>query len=226
MTASSSGPGAPDPIPQSGPAPHAPPHSHVDPRPQGSAARAQAEAGRLTSEAQDELRREGEQAREKSAGLAERAKEHAGRLVDDAKTKAQAAFDERKQGLAQDVDDFAHALRQSAGDLEDRNKAFVARYLEQAASSIEQIADTLQRQDVRDLVRHTEDFARRQPGLFIGGTVLAGFALARFLKSSSDRREWEERGPAQAGSYGGGPAPAATPPHSSSVREGSSDVDR
>jgi hypothetical protein len=30
-----------------------------------------------------------------------------------------------------------------------------------------------------------EDFARRQPVLFIAGTVAIGFALARFLKSSS-----------------------------------------
>ena len=35
------------------------------------------------------------------------------------------------------------------------------------------------------------DFARRQPMTFFGGSLLAGFALARFLKSSADRRHEE-----------------------------------
>jgi hypothetical protein len=49
-----------------------------------------------------------------------------------------------------------------------------------------------------------EDFARQRPVAFIGGAMVAGFALARFMKSSSARRSrmsgHEYRG-ATAGSY-------------------------
>jgi ElaB/YqjD/DUF883 family membrane-anchored ribosome-binding protein len=143
-------------------------------------------------EAREEIRHQAERAGSQAESLKEEAKARAGRLLDDTKERARSAIDERKEGLARDVGDFAHALRASASDLQDHRKGYVAQYVEQAASSVEQIADTLHRQDLQDLVRHTEDFARRQPGLFIGGAVVAGFALARFLKSSAERRVAEE----------------------------------
>jgi hypothetical protein len=34
-------------------------------------------------------------------------------------------------------------------------------------------------------VRDTESFARRRPEVFLGGTILAGLMLARFLKASA-----------------------------------------
>jgi hypothetical protein len=179
MTSSSGGPGGPGPASEPG-AQH-----HEDAR------QRLRQAG---AEAQEDVRRGVEEARRRPEGLKEDAKERVGRVLDDAKARAQSAIDERKQGLAQDVDDVAHALRASAHDLEGRNKAYVARYVEQAAGSIEQIAGTLQRQDLGDLARDVEDFARRQPGLFIGGSIAAGFALARFLKSSSERRAHEAEG--------------------------------
>jgi hypothetical protein len=157
-------------------------------------------------EARDEIRRE---VGGKAESLKEEAKARAGRLLDDAKERARSAIDERKEGLAQDVGDFAHALRASASDLQNHHKGYVAQYVEQAASSVEQIADTLHRQDLQDLMRRTEDFARRQPGLFIGGAVAAGFALARFLKSSAERRVAEEREEAY-GSGGARPMPSAS----------------
>jgi hypothetical protein len=163
-----------------------------------------------SEEARDEIRREAERASGKAESLKEEAKGRAGRLLDEAKDRARSAIDERKEGLAQDVGDFAHALRASASDLEGHNKAYVAHYVQQAASSVEQIADTLHRQDLTELMRRTEDFARRQPGLFIGGAVAAGFALARLLKSSAERRAGEEREGAYGSRGGGEPMPSAS----------------
>jgi ElaB/YqjD/DUF883 family membrane-anchored ribosome-binding protein len=163
-------------------------------------------------EVRDEMRRQAERASGKAESLKEEAKVRAGRLLDDAKDRARSAIDQRKEGLAQDVGDFAHALRASASDLQEHDKNYVAHYVEQAASSVEQIADTLHRQDLKELMRHTEDFARRQPGLFIGGAVAAGFALARFLKSSAERRAVEEREgwERDARRAGAGPMPSAS----------------
>ena len=168
----------------------------------------------------DEIRGEAEQASGKAENLKEEAKKRASQYLDEAKDKARSAIEERKEGLAQDVGDFAHALRASASDLQDHQKDYVAQYVEQAASSVDQIADTLQRQDLKDLMRHTEDFARRQPGLFIGGAVAAGFALARFLKSSGERRMTDEPGTQrypetqqhEAGYRGEQPMPSASTP--------------
>jgi hypothetical protein len=196
MTSSSGGPGGPGPAFEPGA------QRQED---------AQQRLRQTSAETREELQRSAAEAGHKAEGPKEEAKERVGRAWDEAKARAGSAIDERKQGPAEDVEDVAHALKASAHDLEQRDKAYVARYVEQAAGSIEQFAATLQRQELGDLARQVEDFARRQPALFIGGSVAAGFALARFLKSSAERREREEgpggmayRGPSSQ------PAPAAS----------------
>jgi len=205
MATSGSGPGTPGPDPQAGqPSPGSGPLGTE--RKHGMGERSQ-QAG---EEIRDEFRSEVDRARGKAESLTEEVKGRASHLLDEAKDRARSAIDERKEGLAQDVGDFAHALRASASDLEGHDKAYVAHYVQQAANSVEQIADTLHRQDLRDLMRHTEDFARRQPGLFIGGAVAAGFALARFLKSSAERRPIEEHEGAYGATSGARPMPSAS----------------
>ncbi|MNC94681.1 hypothetical protein D3C83_115930 [compost metagenome] len=54
-----------------------------------------------------------------------------------------------------------------------------------AAESLEQISGALQRRDLDGLVREAESYARRQPIVFFGAAVLAGFCAMRFVKSTS-----------------------------------------
>jgi hypothetical protein len=65
---------------------------------------------------------------------------------------------------------------------------------------LDSVATVLRDQDPRSIVRAVEGFARRQPALFVAGSVAAGFALARFLKSSSPGPE-SEGGRASASEY-------------------------
>lgn len=113
------------------------------------------------------------------------------RLADDAKARARSAVEGRKHATAQDLADVAEALQASADRMEQRDHSVAAGYVRQAAGGLEQVADSLERRDIVDLLRQTEDLARRQPGVFVGGAVIAGFALARFLKSSGERQRRE-----------------------------------
>jgi HSP20 family molecular chaperone IbpA len=56
-----------------------------------------------------------------------------------------------------------------------------------AADGLERIAERVREQDFSALWYQVESFARRQPGLFLGGAFAAGFALARFVKSATER---------------------------------------
>jgi hypothetical protein len=51
------------------------------------------------------------------------------------------------------------------------------------------MARSLDRREVGDFVDGIEQFARERPVAFLGGAMVAGFALARFMKSSSARRD-------------------------------------
>jgi hypothetical protein len=55
------------------------------------------------------------------------------------------------------------------------------------ANNVGNLATRLREGSIEDLVDDTRALARRNPGLFIAGGIVAGFALARFAKASAGR---------------------------------------
>ena len=90
------------------------------------------------------------------------------------------------------MEGVAHALRTASDDLQSQGQPMVAEYSRYVAEGLESMANSLGRRDVDELVGSVEDFARARPVAFLGGAVVAGFALARFMKSSSARRHGDD----------------------------------
>jgi hypothetical protein len=57
---------------------------------------------------------------------------------------------------------------------------------------VERWADYVQNTDAREMANRVESFARREPGLFLGGAFALGLVGARFLKSSRRERGYEQ----------------------------------
>jgi hypothetical protein len=121
----------------------------------------------------------------KQTGQQHSEQQQARELWQDAKDGARSMLDEQKHSAASGINDLAAALRTSAKDLGGRNQATVARIAQSAAASLDQISGALQRRDLDGLVREAESYARRQPLVFFGAAVLAGFCAMRFVKSTS-----------------------------------------
>ena len=68
-----------------------------------------------------------------------------------------------------------------------------AKYSDSLAKQIEQISNYFERNDVRAMVSDVEDFARKNPVVFIGGAFALGFLAARFLKSSNSGQSSSRR---------------------------------
>ena len=119
--------------------------------------------------------------------------------------RARSAVDQQKEVAIGGIEGVAHALRSASDDLRERGQPLAAEYSRQVADGLESLANWVSRRNVDDVTGGLEDFARQRPVAFIGGAMVAGFALARFMKSSSARRsrtsEHEYRG-ATARSYG------------------------
>jgi hypothetical protein len=79
---------------------------------------------------------------------------------------------------------FAHAISRAADELEGQSPE-VARSIRAAAQKVETFSNNLHGRSVDELLKASGDFAKSQPFLFVGMSVAAGFALARFLKSSA-----------------------------------------
>jgi hypothetical protein len=141
------------------------------------------------SGAQDDLGRSRTESRSTGEKYASEARQQGKKAVDRAAERARSLASEQKSLMAEELTGIAEAVRAGAGRLNEQDRVGIARYAERAANSLESMSDAVRRKDLAMLVNDVEGFARRQPGIFVGGAVAAGFLLARFLRSSSERGE-------------------------------------
>lgn len=107
---------------------------------------------------------------------------------------------------AEDLSKLATALRVASQQLE---WSPGSRYVERAADGIQRVASFVKETDPDRMAQDLRSFALREPALFIGGALLAGFGGGRFLRSSArngaapgapttERTRREDRGQTQA----------------------------
>jgi hypothetical protein len=105
--------------------------------------------------------------------LASQAQEKAGEQV-------RSSVDKGRTRAADTLQEVARTLMQSNEGEE--NPA--APYLNRAGEQVQRVADYLRDADMRQMVTGAEQFARRQPVLFLGSAFAIGVIAARFLKST------------------------------------------
>lgn len=126
--------------------------------------------------------------RESTAGMTSTAKQYAGDMATRAKDKSRTMFEQQKVSALGQVGSVAQAIRSTASNLQGEGQDQTARYVNMIADQLESIGGRLRDKDLDTLVEDAQNLARRAPGTFIVGSVVAGFLLARFLKSSSERQ--------------------------------------
>lgn len=157
--------------------------------------RSQAGSKGSDPKAREELRKAGEEAKQAASESVEEAKEAASEAIDDAKRKSrelanearqrtQEALERQKKSAAVQASGIADALRESASNVPDE-QAWLASGMHRAGDFMDNMSDSLDKRSISDLVRDLEHYTQRQPGVVIGAAAVAGFMLARFLKSSS-----------------------------------------
>ncbi|MET0339342.1 MAG: hypothetical protein ABW063_16425 [Caulobacter sp.] len=102
-----------------------------------------------------------------------------------AKEKAARAAQSGQAEVATAMEDFAAAMRKAGDELDHRDQTLAARMLGQAVEGLEQFARTLTDKQPEEMVHAVREFGRANPTAFIASSVLAGFALGRFAKSSA-----------------------------------------
>lgn len=95
----------------------------------------------------------------------------------------QVAESQKERGAAR-LNNLADIVHGAALELE-KEMPRGAKYVHGAASKLEVAAEKLRTQNADELLSGLGSLARRQPMTFFGGALLAGFAISRFLKSSS-----------------------------------------
>src|SRR2546423_2741127 len=109
-------------------------------------------------------------------------------FIDSAKTNAQSrvrsATQNGKAQAVQVVGGLAQSLLMAGQQLRDQQSP-VANAVEQAAERLDRVTQFLDNTEPDEVMRRTENWARRNPALFVGAAFVVGALGARFLKSST-----------------------------------------
>jgi hypothetical protein len=95
-------------------------------------------------------------------------------------------IEQRKRSAAARVNGIAEALERTGAQFSE-SEPTLADLASRIAGTVGNLATRLREGSIDDLVDDTRAMARRNPGLFIAGGLIAGFVLARFVKASSQR---------------------------------------
>jgi len=163
----------------------------------GSQTRDVMEQGRdLAQQAKDQGKDVTQQAKDQVKDLASQAKDQTVEMAHQAQDQVTNLVARQKEQAAARLGGLAGALHDAGKQLEQKDADGFGRYAHRAADQVDKVSRYLRDKDLPALVRDTEGFARRHPDLFLGGSLVAGVLLARFLKSSADRQaDWARERP-------------------------------
>jgi len=122
-------------------------------------------------------------------GATEQVQAQAGQLKDQARDYATSQLTSQKERAAGSLGTVADVLRQTSQQVREQDQGSVAQYIDKIADQAEQFSHTVREQDLSQLLDSTEQWARRQPALFLSGAVAVGFLATRFLKSSRPQQD-------------------------------------
>jgi len=88
-----------------------------------------------------------------------------------------------KGQLAEGAERVAAAVDRTAERLEEDGDNAISGFGHSVASLMRQLAGGLRERDVEDFARELAALARRNPGVFLAGSVALGFGIARFFKA-------------------------------------------
>lgn len=158
-----------------------------------------------------------------SAGTGE-AKERVRQTADEVKDAAQhqveGLFNQQKEAAAEQAEKLSTVFRKMAEEFDAQDQSYFSGYANNIARCTDSLSQRLREKDLASLMVQVQEYSRRQPAVFIGGAVAAGFLLARFLRSSNRQNTTGGTNSATGSSSGmprtstssGGPATTSTSP--------------
>jgi hypothetical protein len=125
-------------------------------------------------------------AQQKVSDTATAAKEQAVRTANRVGEQAKNTVDARMSDVAQELGSVADVVRQTTQEVGGENQT-LAHYGDRVAQQIEGVSSYLDEHSIDDVLNDVQNFARRQPAVFLGGAFMLGLMVGRFLRSSESR---------------------------------------
>ena len=131
----------------------------------------------------------------------------AGDIAAAARERGMEQLEGAKGQLAEGAERIAAAVERTADELGDDGETSLTGFGHSVASLMRQLAGGLRERDVEEFARELGALARRNPGVFLAGSVAVGFGVARFFKAHTPGAQaddrWQDSGDWQAGDWQG-----------------------
>jgi hypothetical protein len=128
------------------------------------------------------------QATDRAQEAASVAQEKAADLKQQGSARLRDQLDQRSTEAGSQARAVASSLRSSSESVRGDGNDGAARLLEQAGGQIDRLGGYLEQKSGDEMMRDIENMARRRPWMIAGVGLLAGIAIARFVKASSEGR--------------------------------------
>jgi hypothetical protein len=137
------------------------------------------------SEASDAFRREAQSARETLHDARDEVARKAQEFASDAKSAAMEQAQTAQRDVGASLVAFGGALRAAGDHLAGSDQGAASQVVRQAADGIERFAGSLKNRPFADVIEDVRSFGRENSGILFAGSLLAGLALGRLVKSSA-----------------------------------------
>jgi hypothetical protein len=117
------------------------------------------------------------------------AKDEVTRKAGEYASEAKAALFEQAEGTQRDISAnmkaFGGALRAASEHLANADQRAASKFVLDAAGGLERLSSSLKDKPFEEVLGEIRSFGKENSGALIAGSVLAGLALGRFIKSSA-----------------------------------------
>jgi hypothetical protein len=127
--------------------------------------------------------------REQVGPLVDAMRERVGPLAEQVKEQASTVTQQQMTSAAEGLDSVAGAVNGVGERLRENNLGELAQYSDLAAEQIEKAAAWLRTTTPEEIAHDIEDYAKKQPAVFVAGALALGLIGVRFLHSASQRAD-------------------------------------
>jgi hypothetical protein len=121
-------------------------------------------------------------------------RERVGPLAEQVKEQASTVAQQQMSSTAEGLDSAAGAVNAVGERLRENNLGDLSHYTDLAAEQIEKLASWLRTTTPEEIAQDIEDFAKKQPAVFVAGALALGLIGVRFLRSTSQNADPEALG--------------------------------
>ncbi|WP_252106362.1 MULTISPECIES: hypothetical protein [unclassified Halomonas] len=116
--------------------------------------------------------------------LKSQGKEAAHDLGDAAQHQAEHFYEQQRELIAKQAGRFTSVMNKAADEFESQHQPFFSQQARKAAELADDFSNQFRDKDLKRVFHDVQGYSRREPAVFIGGAIAAGFLVARFLRSS------------------------------------------